>query len=95
MEERESFICDIDDEYCLCADTRNWILVKKGISKKGKSEGNATFVSLGFFSNLSSLLKAVLSFKSKKCNVASLRELIDEIKSIEDRVYPVLEKVSK
>lgn len=85
---------DFDEEYSLFADALNWILAKKQKTKEGDyskdKAGNHRYTNIGYYSNLSHLLNSLIQLKSKRLNVRDLNDVIEQIKTIENKHYEQL-----
>lgn len=83
----------IDNNYSLRSDLRNVILVENKIIQEGENKGKPTETTIGYYGTVEGALNGYLKVKTNLSNATSIKELLDEIKSVKTIISEVLQGV--
>lgn len=80
----------LDDNYRITADSKQYILQEIRVAKEGKNAGEETYSTIGFYGKLSHLLKAYKEVSIRSSEATTMQEVLEIIKNIDKKIDEIL-----
>ena len=83
----------IDKDYKITSDPRNFMLQRRTVPKEGKEKGKANWSTLSYHGTIESVLRAYKTLNIKESDATSIAMLLNEIEKIDKTINKVLKGV--